>query len=131
MCDRIAIIDLGKILRTGTPKELKDSLGGDVIEIAVKEEGDDLTEVLKGIKLVKEVKKTDHTYRITAELGEEAAPEIIDAARDKGFHISRISVTKPTLDEVYLAITGRRIRDEQANWEETMSTRMTMSRARR
>jgi len=131
MCDRIAIIDHGKILRTGTPKELKDSLGGDVIEIAVKEDAGDLSEDLKRVPLVKEVLKTDHTYRITAELGEEAAPEIIDVVREKGLHISRISVTKPTLDEVYLAITGRRIRDEQANWEETVSTRMMMSRARR
>jgi ABC-2 type transport system ATP-binding protein len=131
MCDRIAIIDHGKILQTGTPKELKDSLGGDVIEIAVKEDAEDLSELLRKVRLVREVTKTDHTYRITAELGEEAAPEIIDALRDKGLHISRISVTKPTLDEVYLAITGRRIRDEQANWEETMSNRMMMSRARR
>jgi len=131
MCDRIAIIDQGKILKMGTPKELKDSLGGDVIEIAVKEDSEDLSSILSKVSLVKEVKKEDHTYRIMAELGEEAAPEIIEAVRDKGLHISRISVTKPTLDEVYLAITGRRIRDEQANWEDTMSTRMTMSRARR
>ncbi len=127
MCDRIAIIDHGKILKMGTPKELKDSLGGDVIEIAVKEDSEDLSSILSKVSLVKEVKKEDHTYRIMAELGEEAAPEIIEAVRDKGLHISRISVTKPTLDEVYLAITGRRIRDEQANWEDTMSTRRTMS----
>lgn len=131
MCDRIAIIDQGKILKMGTPKELKDSLGGDVIEIAVKEDSEDLSSILSNVRLVKEVRKEDHTYRIMAELGEEAAPEIIEAVREKGLHISRISVTKPTLDEVYLAITGRRIRDEQANWEDTMSTRMTMSRARR
>jgi ABC-2 type transport system ATP-binding protein len=131
MCDRISIIDHGKILKTGTPKELKESLGGDVIEIEVKEETQDLSETLKKVTLVKEVQKTDHTYRITAEMGEEAAPLIIDAVRDRGMHITRISVTKPTLDEVYLAITGRRIREEQANWEETASMRRTMQRARR
>jgi ABC-2 type transport system ATP-binding protein len=131
MCDRIAIIDHGKILKLGSPRELKDSLGGDVIEIVVKEDSADLSDQLKKVSLVKEVKKVDHTYRVMAELGEEAAPEIIDILRTKGLHISRISVTKPTLDEVYLAITGRRIRDEQSSWEDSMSSRMTMSRARR
>jgi ABC-2 type transport system ATP-binding protein len=131
MCDRIAIIDHGKILKLGSPKELKDSLGGDVIEIVVKEESEDLSDQLKKVSLVKEVKKEDHTYIVMADMGEEAAPQIIDVVRAKGLHISRISVTKPTLDEVYLAITGRRIRDEQANWEDTMSSRRTMSKARR
>jgi ABC-2 type transport system ATP-binding protein len=131
MCDRIAIIDHGKILKMGSPRELKDSLGGDVIEIVVKEDSEDLSDQLKKVSLVKEVKKEDHTYIVMADMGEEAAPQIIDVVRAKGLHISRISVTKPTLDEVYLAITGRRIRDEQANWEDTMSSRMTMSRARR
>jgi len=131
MCDRIAVIDNGKILKLGSPKELKDSLGGDVVEIDVREDAADISDDLKKVELVKTVKKEGHTYRVMVEMGEAAAPEIIEVVRDKGIHISRISVTKPTLDEVYLAITGRRIRDEQANWEETMSTRMTMSRARR
>jgi len=83
VCDRIAIIDHGRLVKIGSPGELKASLGGDVIELGVRE-AEDLTELISQSKLVKGVKRVDSTYRIKAELGEEAAPDIIDAIRAKG-----------------------------------------------
>lgn len=130
LCDRIAIIDHGRVLKIGSPSELKNSIGGDIIEIEVREDADDISNVLLNVKHVKDVKRNNSTYIVRAELGEEAAPEIIEAVRAKGLHISRISLTKPTLDEVYLAYTGRKLRDAQASWEEVASIRRTIRRAR-
>ena len=130
VCDRIAIIDQGKIIKMGAPAELKDSLGGDVIEVGISESAEDLSQLIMGIKGVKEVKKTNHDYRMKAEMGAETAPEIIEAIRSKGYHVNRISVTKPTLDQVYLEYTGKTIREEEANKAEMFRQRATMRRAR-
>lgn len=128
LCDRIAIIDHGKLVRIGSPLELKSGLGGDVIMLAI-DSPVDLTSEIAKLKLVKDVKLVDSTYRIKAERGEEAAPQIIELIRSKGLHVTKISVTKPTLDEVYLEYTGRAFRDEEEPMK-VWSQRMTMRRAR-
>lgn len=130
VCDRIAIIDHGKLVKAGAPDDLKASLGGDIIELGVKEAAEDLTPLIVQSKSVKDVRKTDSTYRIKAELGEEAAPEIIELIRAKGYHVSRISVTKPSMDQVYLEYTGRSLRDVEADRAEMFTQRATLRRAR-
>ena len=131
LCDRIAIIDHGHIVRIGTPGELKASIGGDVIVVGVAESGPDLSSEIKGIPLVKEVKKSDHEYRIKSEVGEESSIQIIDLIRSRGLHVTKISLTKPTLDEAYLEFTGRSIREEETNKMDMFKQRVTMMRARR
>ncbi|HUI86459.1 MAG TPA: ATP-binding cassette domain-containing protein [Nitrososphaerales archaeon] len=131
LCDTIAIIDRGKIVKIGAPEELKESLGGDIIEIAVKEADADVEGIVAKVPLVKSVKKMEGYYRIKAEFGEEATPAVIEALRAKGFHVTRISLTKPSMDEVYLEYTGRTLRDAQADSEEVRKQRFTMMRARR
>ncbi len=130
ICDRIAIIDHGKIITMGTPAELKASLGGDIIELAIRETGEDLTPMIMQISGVKEVKKVNNDYRIKAELGEETAPMIIDAIRSKGYHVTKIAVTKPSMDQVYLEYTGKTLRDEEATRAEMFRQRVTVRRAR-
>jgi ABC-2 type transport system ATP-binding protein len=130
ICDRIAIIDHGKIITMGTPSELKASLGGDIIELMIKETGEDLTPMIMQTAGVKEVKKVNNDYRIKAESGEETAPMIIDAIRAKGYHVSKIAVTKPTMDQVYLEYTGKTLRDEEATRAEMFRQRVTVRRAR-
>jgi ABC-2 type transport system ATP-binding protein len=131
LCDRIAIIDHGHIIRIGTPSELKASIGGDVIVVGVAETGPDISEDIKKIPLVKEVTKSDHEYKIKSEVGEESSIQIIDLVRSKGLHVTKISLTKPTLDEAYLEFTGRSIREEEANKADAFKQRVTMMRARR
>ena len=131
LCDRVAIIDHGHIVKIGTPTELKASIGGDVIVVGVAEPGPDISADIQKIPLVKDVKKSDHEYRIKSEVGEESSIKIIDLIRSKGLHVTKISLTKPTLDEVYLEYTGRSIRDEEANRMDTFKQRVTMMRARR
>ena len=131
LCDRIAIIDHGHIVRIGSPEELKASIGGDVIVVGVAESGPDLSSDLSKIPLVKEVKKSDHEYRIKSEVGEESSIQVIDLIRSKGLHVTKISLTKPTLDEAYLEFTGRSIREEEATKMDAFKHRVTMMRARR
>jgi len=130
LCDRIAIIDHGKIIVTGTPSELKDSLGGDIITIAIREDAD-VTEIIKGVEDVKEVRREDGAYRIKVAKGEVTAPKIIEALRSRGFTVTRLSLTEPTLNEVYLEYTGRAIRDTEESREEFMAQQRTLRRARK
>ena len=130
LCDRIAIIDHGHIIRIGTPAELKASIGGDVIEVGVVESEPDISVDIKKISLVKDVKKNGNEYRIKSEIGEEASIQIIDMIRSKGLHVTKIFLSKPTLDEAYLEFTGRSLREEEVNRAQMMSQRVTMRRAR-
>jgi len=129
LCDRIAIIDHGKIIVTGTPSELKEGLGGDIITIGIKENAD-VSEIIRGVKNVKEVKNEDGVYRIKAEAGEVTAPLIIEALRKKGYTVTKLSLTEPTLDEVYLEYTGKAIRDTEESKEAFRAQRITLRRAR-
>jgi ABC-2 type transport system ATP-binding protein len=110
LCDRIAIIDHGKIVVVGTPDALKESLGGDIITLSIKQNVD-ITELIKKIEHVKEVKKDNGSYMIKSEHGEVTAPLIIEALRREGHMVTKLSLTKPTLNEVYLQYTGKSMRD--------------------
>jgi len=130
LCDRVAIIDNGKIVTIGNPNELKEGLGGDIMTLSIKDSSADITQLIQRVPRVKEVKKQDGTYRVKVEDGEETAPTIIDAIRTEGHKVTRLALTKPTLDEVYLEYTGRSIREEEESREAIFRQRITMRRAR-
>ncbi|MDI6819338.1 MAG: DUF4162 domain-containing protein [Candidatus Hodarchaeaceae archaeon] len=76
------------------------------------------------------MKKQDNTYWIKVEDGEETAPLIIEAIRNMGHAVTRLSLTKPTLDEVYLEYTGKSMREEQEERANIWSRRRTIRKAR-
>ena len=84
LCDRIAIIDHGHIVKIGTPDELKESVGGDVIVVGVKEAEPDISSDISKIDLVKAVTKTGNDYRIKADAGEEASQKSLILFDRKG-----------------------------------------------
>jgi ABC-2 type transport system ATP-binding protein len=111
LCDRIAIIDRGKIVALDTPQNLKDSLSGDIIELEFNRRVDDQTKTLGSLPQVKDVKKIGDMYRIKVSKGEKALPEIMENLLKMNLRISRVSLVKPTLDQVYLEYTGRSLRE--------------------
>ncbi|MEM4733025.1 MAG: ATP-binding cassette domain-containing protein [Candidatus Bathyarchaeia archaeon] len=129
LCDRIAIIDHGKIVVIGSPVELKENLGGDIITLSIKQDVD-ITNLIKKIEHIKEVEKENDMYLIKSENGEVTAPLIIEALRKEGYVVTKLSLSKPTLNEVYLQYTGRSIRDTEESPETVFAQRHTMRRAR-
>jgi ABC-2 type transport system ATP-binding protein len=130
LCDRIAIIDHGKIVVVGSPTDLKDSLGGDIITLSIQKD-EDITRLISKIEHVKEVKKENGSYMIKSSNGELTAPLIIEALRKNGHIVIKLSLTKPTLNEVYLQYTGKSMRDAEESREGVMAQRMAMARSHR
>ena len=130
LCDRIAIIDYGKIVALDTPQNLKDSLGGDIIEMEFDQSSVDNTKTLSSLSQVKDVKKIGDVYRIKVSKGEEALPKIMEKVLKKNLRISKVSLVKPTLDQVYLEHTGRSLRETQGETAEIWRRRRTLRRIR-
>jgi ABC-2 type transport system ATP-binding protein len=112
LCDRIAIIDHGKIVVEGSPTSLKGSLGGDVITLATSAKDEMLKESLLRIKNVKSVDFVKDAIRLTASKGETVIPEAMNIAREYGIEVNSVSLHGPTLEDVFIKFTGRRLRDE-------------------
>jgi ABC-2 type transport system ATP-binding protein len=131
LCDRIAIIDRGRIVALDTPANLKASLGGDIIEMKV--DGGDcegLVETIRTIPTVRDVKTSSGGCRLKVVNGEETAPQVLEILRNRGMKVSRLSIASPTLDEVYLDRTGRTLREEESSRDNVMRQRFTVRRAR-
>ncbi|MBI0582804.1 MAG: ATP-binding cassette domain-containing protein [Methanomassiliicoccus sp.] len=112
LCDRIGIIDHGKIVALDTPATLKRSVGGDVLTIGVRSE-DDLTGLIAAVPGVISAKKEDSVYRVKAVRGEEATPEVLKAIWEKGATVTSVELSRPTLDQAFLEYTGRSMRDAE------------------
>jgi len=122
-CDRIAIIDYGKIIAMDTPAALKNSMGGDMIEVE-STKTDELIEMAKELEWVKETKKSvEGKVLLRVELGEQKIPELMNLCSKAGIPIRSISLRKPTLDDVFMKYTGRVIRDEAASARDAMRVR--------
>ena len=124
LCDRIAIIDHGHIIKIGSPNTLKTAIGGDVIQLEVSNDDAKLLTALKNIMGVKNVAIVGKEYRIKTKSAETLTPKLITALSSKGYHVIKLSMAKPSLDEVYLEYTGRSLRDEQSGFDRMAQSRM-------
>jgi len=129
LCDRIAIIDHGTIRISGSPAELKEAHGGDIITLTLSEHAEDLTAFLKGIEGVQGVTRDGRVYRIRLPKTEKALPSIVAGVVQKEGEIEEISFSKPTLDQVFLDV-GKSMRDEEASESDSSWENMKMERAR-
>ena len=128
LCDRIAIIDHGKIVALDTPAELKRTVGGDVISLGVTSDKD-LTEVIQQVQGVLSVKKEEGAYRIKATNGEQQTSVILKAIMDQGATVTSVNLSHPTLDQAFLEYTGRSMRDaEQSGGYDTAAAARAMRR---
>jgi len=118
-CDRIAIIDHGKIVASGTPRELKKQVGGDIIRMSSAQKQKLKRELEERYK--KEIKEEDGTLQLEVADGEKFLPRLFNELDTK---IDSIELRKPTLDDVFLSLTGRKIREEEASSKDRMREHM-------
>jgi ABC-2 type transport system ATP-binding protein len=110
LCGRVAIMDHGKVIALGSPAELKDALGGDMIRIET-DQGDRFRSVLEGEKWIRAIRGHDGYVDITVQSGEGRIPDILRLAEGAGIHAHSVTLKKPTLEDVFIHHTGRAIRD--------------------
>jgi ABC-2 type transport system ATP-binding protein len=109
LCDRIAIIDQGKIIAEGTPSELKGRVQADIVQLETSEPIDPAT--LASIPGVQEVRAQGNDWMIRTARSEDFLPRLFETVQPQ--QIRRISVDKPSLETVFLELTGRRIGQEE------------------
>ena len=117
LCDRLAIIDHGRIVAEGTPIELKQRVAGDVIALTVGGDRGAALALLAAQPYVRDhdpLAAGDEPIRIYVEDGENAMPDVFRALDRGGFALRSVSLTRPTLDDVFLRQTGRSLRDVAA-----------------
>ncbi len=114
VCGKVAIIDHGKIIAEGGPKQMKNELGGDVVSIECAN-SEKCRKQLEGFAWVKNAVKHGGTVDARVEKGEEKIPKILAFAAKKGIMVKSVSLRKPSLDDVFIHYTGRTIREQEAS----------------
>jgi ABC-2 type transport system ATP-binding protein len=114
ICERLAIIDHGHIVATGSPSELKDRLGGDVVTIRTSRMDPAVETALRAVPGASSVTAVEGSYRIKALKGEQLVPALVQAATQAGVSLTSVSLKRPSLDEVFLEFTGREFREDGA-----------------
>jgi ABC-2 type transport system ATP-binding protein len=112
LCDRVAIIDQGTIVAEGTPAELKREVAGDVVSLVLNGSTMKAAEVLAGQPdiWVLEAQQTD-SLRLRVESGSAAIQQIMRTLDSSDIELGAIELHRPSLDDVFLAKTGRSLRD--------------------
>ena len=116
LCDRIGIIDDGKIQVIDSPENLKKAMGNEVISI-IFEEGenrDSFLSELEKIEFVNKINKDESKLTLFASNGTEVIPKIFYISSKLNIKITSISLTQPTLDDVFISYTGHEIRDDDS-----------------
>ncbi|MEV4107394.1 ATP-binding cassette domain-containing protein [Nonomuraea sp. NPDC049695] len=111
LCDRLVIVDHGQIVAEGTPGELKREVSGDVITLRV-DQPERAAETLK--PLARETRVDEDFLRVYVDDGEHTLPALLRALEEQGLSLSSIALDRSTLDDVFLAKTGRTLRDAGA-----------------
>jgi ABC-2 type transport system ATP-binding protein len=112
LCDRVLVIDNGKIIAEGVPDELKRQISGDVVTLSVGGDSARAKTILADYPGVREISLDNKAIRMTVEHGEEALPGMLRALDAEGITLASIQLARPTLDDVFLTLTGRSLRDD-------------------
>jgi len=118
LCDRIAIIDFGKIVAEGTPDALKREISGDVVMLGLNGSTEEAAKTLTAQSYVLKLETVESDLpaepsglRLYVDKGETAIPQIMRELAGEGIHLETITLHRPTLDDVFLTKTGRSLRE--------------------
>ena len=126
LCNRVAIIDHGKIIAMDTPAKLKDGIGGDVVTIG----SPDPDKVVSVLSASQAGKVERHEDRVTVSLqnAEHQISGIVLLLAENKIPIESIAIHRPTLEDVFLSFTGKSIREQEADTKEKMRMYQRMAR---
>src|SRR5437868_8048453 len=112
LCQRVAIIDHGRLLALDTPAALKKSTGADT-EVRIHASGDldALARTLENLPGIDGARVVDDTVYVYARAGGATLPQIITRAEQAGFEVQDVGITEPTLETVFIGLTGRELRE--------------------
>jgi len=118
LCDRVGIIDGGKIQIIDTPENLKNAMGNEVISIILEDDSihDSFLTKLKEIEFVKNITEDGSKLTLFVSNGTEVIPKIFQISSELEIKIITISLTRPTLDDVFISYTGHEIRDDDSKF---------------
>jgi ABC-2 type transport system ATP-binding protein len=117
LCDRLAIIDNGKIVSEDTPNALKHQIAGDIISLGLDLKNGAVarvTETLRTQPFMRELEQNKNGLLLYVDRGEEVLPEILRLLDQNGAPIRTVTLARPTLDDVFLRLTGRSLREEKS-----------------
>jgi ABC-2 type transport system ATP-binding protein len=123
LCDRVAIVDQGRIVVEGRPVDLKRAIGADVVTLAILSEGpadlrrqqDELRGLLDGYEPVVRIEPTADGVTVYVGEAAPAIPELVRRVHGNGVRVGALTMSQPSLDDVFLRHTGKRIREEDAS----------------
>src|SRR5205823_6208175 len=112
LCDRVAIMDHGHILALDTPEGLKDGIDADTI-VTLRATGDldKLEKALNRRRIVTEVVHLDGELNVHVKGAASALPTVMDTVEKSGVRLNDLTVTEPTLETVFISLTGKELRD--------------------
>ncbi|WP_420544869.1 ATP-binding cassette domain-containing protein [Nitrosopumilus sp.] len=118
LCDRIGIIDSGKIQVIDSPENMKKEMGNEVITIHIEDihASDSFLTKLEELEYVKNIKKDNSKITLFASNGTKVIPRIFELSSELKIKIVSISLTQPTLDDVFISYTGHEIRDDDGGF---------------
>jgi ABC-2 type transport system ATP-binding protein len=117
LCDRVAIIDAGKIIALDTPEKLKSTVSTDVIALEISNQSvnmDGFLEFLKRMRWINGIKWKSGMLHLNVKEGDKKIPRIIRIAGKFEVIITAVNIHKPSLEDVFIKITGKTIREEEA-----------------
>ncbi len=118
LCDRVGIIDGGKIQVIDSPENMKNAMGNEVISIVIDKNDnyDSFLSEIKKIKFINKVNEGGSKLTLFASNGTEVIPKIFQIASNLTFKIKSISLTSPTLDDVFISYTGHEIKNNDSGF---------------
>jgi ABC-2 type transport system ATP-binding protein len=114
LCNRVAIIDSGKIIVIGSPAELKAQIpGNDIISLSFENLSEDIIDRIKTLTFVHNIQSEDNNIRIYVDNGAMNLPQLIEEVKSFGGKVLSATIHEQSLEDVFIHYTGKSIREEE------------------